>query len=130
MEMAKRESLQARKAMIAKMKKVKIQNTADSWESGEFGRDIKYAKAVDKKIGIQIDEALGLQMISIRLEKDLIESYKLLGTKYDMGYQPLMREALKRFVEGEFKLIASATLEKQKAVKPKVNPIIKMRRAA
>ena len=116
--------------MIAKMKKVKIQNTADSWESGEFGRDIKYAKAVDRKIGIQIDDALGLQMISIRLEKDLIESYKLLGTKYDMGYQPLMREALKRFVEGEFKLIASAALEKQKAIKPKVNLIRKMRKAA
>jgi hypothetical protein len=47
-----------------------------------------------------------------------------------MGYQPLMREALKRFVEGEFKLIASAALEKQKAVKPKVNPIRKMRKAA
>jgi hypothetical protein len=130
MEMAKRKSLQARKAMIAKIKKQKIQNTAQAWESGELGRDIKHARAADKKMGIQIDEALGLQMISIRLEKDLIESYKLLGTKYDMGYQPLMREALKRFVEGEFKLIASAALEKQKAIKPKVNPIRKMRKAA
>ena len=116
--------------MVTKNKITKVKNTAEAWESGEFGRDIKYAKAVEKKMGNQIDEALGLQMISIRLEKDLIESYKLLGTKYDMGYQPLMREALKRFVEGEFKLIASAALEKQKAVKPKVNPIRKMKKAA
>ena len=107
--------------MIAKSKKIKIENSAEAWESGELGRDLKHARAVNKKIGTQIDEALGLQMISIRLEQDLIESYKLLGTKYDMGYQPLMREALKRFVEGEFKLIASEALEKQRVEKQKNN---------
>jgi uncharacterized protein (DUF4415 family) len=105
--------------MIAKSKKVKIENSAEAWENGDLGNDLKHAKVVDKKIGTQIDEALGLQMISIRLEQDLIESFKLLGTKYDMGYQPLMREALKRFVEGEFKLIASEALEKQRAEKQK-----------
>jgi hypothetical protein len=47
-----------------------------------------------------------------------------------MGYQPLMREALKRFVEGEFKLIASEALEKQKAAKPKVSSIKRMKKAA
>jgi hypothetical protein len=87
-------------------------------------------RAADKKLGSQIDDALGLQMISIRLEKDLIESFKLLGTKYDLGYQPLMREALKRFVEGEFKIIASEALEKQKAAKPKLHAIKKIRKVA
>jgi uncharacterized protein (DUF4415 family) len=105
--------------MILKSKKVKIENSAEAWESGELGSDLKHARATDKKMGIQIDEVLGLQMISIRLEQDLIESFKLLGTKYDMGYQPLMREALKRFIEGEFKLIASEALEKQKIEKQK-----------
>jgi uncharacterized protein (DUF4415 family) len=99
--------------MIAKSKQIKIENSAEAWESGELGSDLKHARAVDKKIGAQIDEALGLQMISIRLEQCLVESYKLLGTRYDTGYQPLIREALKRFVEGEFKLIASKELEKQ-----------------
>lgn len=105
--------------MIAKSKKAKIENSAEAWESGELGSDLKHARVIDKKIGSQIDEVLGLQMISIRLEQDLIESYKLLGAKYDMGYQPLMREALKRFVEGEFKLIASEALEKQRTEKQK-----------
>ncbi len=114
--------------MIAKSKKVKIENSTEAWESGELGSDLKHARVVDKKIGSQIDDALGLQMISIRLEQDLIESFKLLGTKYDMGYQPLMRKALKRFVEGEFKLIASEALEKQKAEKQKSNK--KMAKAA
>ena len=116
--------------MIAKNKKVQIENTTEAWESGELGRDIKHARVVDKVIGAQIDEALGLQMISIRLEKDLIESYKLLGMKYDIGYQPLMREALKRFVEGEFRLIASEVLEKQKTAKTKVSTDRKIRKAA
>ena len=116
--------------MTTKNKLAKVKNTADAWESGELGNDVKHLIVLDKKIGAQIDEALGLQMISIRLEKDLIESYKLLGTKYELGYQPLMREALKRFVEGEFKLIASEALEKQKAAKPKVNAIRKIRKAA
>jgi uncharacterized protein (DUF4415 family) len=105
--------------MIAKSKNEKIENSAEAWESGELGSDQKHARVIDKKIGSQIDEVLGLQMISIRLEQDLIESYKLLGAKYDMGYQPLMREALKRFVEGEFKLIASEALEKQRTEKQK-----------
>ena len=49
---------------------MQIENTTEAWESGELGRDIKHARVVDKVIGAQIDEALGLQMISIRLEKN------------------------------------------------------------
>jgi uncharacterized protein (DUF4415 family) len=118
-KVAKYENSRTRKAMIAKSKKIKIEDSAEAWELGKLGSELKHARAVDKKIGAQIDTALGLQMISIRLEQELIESYKLLGAKYDMGYQPLMREALKRFVEGEFKLIASEALEKQRAEKQK-----------
>ncbi len=106
--------------MSTNNQKKKSSNTPEAWESGELGRDAKFARTVDPRIGNQIDDALGLQMISIRLEKDLIESFKLLGTKYDMGYQPLMREALKRFIDGEFKMIASEALEKQKTDKQKI----------
>jgi hypothetical protein len=45
-----------------------------------------------------------------------------------MGYQPLMREALKRFIDGEFKMIASEALEKQKTDKQKIGK--KMAKAA
>ena len=51
-----------------------------------------------------------------------------MGTKYEMGYQPLMREALKRFIDGEFKMIASEALEKQKTNKQKTGK--KMAKAA
>jgi hypothetical protein len=106
--------------MVEKIKKRKVSRFTDAWEIGDLDSNLRHARTVDKKIGAQIDEALGLQIISIRLEQDLIKSYKLLGAKYDMSYQPLMREALKRFVEGEFKLIASEALEKQRAEKQKI----------
>lgn len=105
--------------MTVKNKTKGVENTQDAWESGKLGRDRKHAVAAEKELGDQIDDALGLQMISIRLDKELIDTFKLLGRKYQMGYQPLMREALKRFVDGELKMVALEVLEKQNAVKSK-----------
>jgi uncharacterized protein (DUF4415 family) len=52
-----------------------------------------------------IDEALALQLISIRLQKSLIENFKFIATLNGIGYQPLMRQILKRFVDSEKKRI-------------------------
>lgn len=68
-------------------------------------------------------------MISIRFNKDLIDVLKLLGVKCEMGYRPLMREALKRFVDGEYKMIDRQQLEPQKAEKKKV-ATLKLSKAA
>lgn len=89
-----------------------IESSDDAWESGKLGCDERYA-AVDDQATEEMDEDLGLQMISIRLSKELISTFKLLGHKYGMGYQPLMREALKRFADGELKIIAKEILEEQ-----------------
>ena len=67
-----------------------IQSSEQAWESRQFGSDEAYAQRSEQS-SESIDDALGLKMISIRLSADLIESYKLLGDKYGMGYQPLMR---------------------------------------
>jgi len=104
-----------------------IESTDEAWESGKLGRDEKYA-TVDDEATEAIDEDLGLQMISIRLSKDLINSFKLLGNKYGMGYQPLMREALKRFADGELKIIAKEILEEK--TRASKNQKIKPKRAA
>ena len=105
--------------MTVNDKTEKIESTLDAWESGKLGRDRKHAAAASKELGDQIDDALGLQMISIRLDKELIDTFKLLGGKYQMGYQPLMREALKRFVDGELKMVALEALEKQSLARSK-----------
>jgi uncharacterized protein (DUF4415 family) len=82
-------------------KEAAIQNTAEAWENGELGREAKYAEASPKEVDIQVDKALDLEIISIRLETDLIESFQILGKKYDVSYKPLMRHALKSFIQSQ-----------------------------
>jgi uncharacterized protein (DUF4415 family) len=106
--------------------KDKIPGTEEAWESGKLGTDEKYAKAVDGKLTCQIDEAIGLQMISIRLEKGLIDSFKMLGTFHGVGYQPLMRDALKRFAEAEMKAIVSGMVESQRKQKTEKHHLSEM----
>jgi uncharacterized protein (DUF4415 family) len=103
--------------MNTKKVATEIANYPDAWESGELGQSAEYAAVAPSKLASEIDDALGLQMISIRLNKELIEALKLLGTKYEMGYQPLIREALRRFVNGEYKMIAQELLEHQRLEK-------------
>lgn len=94
--------------------KEKIFGSVEAWESEQLGANAKHARAVAAEITSGIDESLGLQMISIRLDKALIDSFKLLGTFHGLGYQPLMRDALKRFAESEMKAIVLGLVESQK----------------
>jgi predicted DNA binding CopG/RHH family protein len=89
------------------MSKAKIDGTAEAWETGQLGRDVAHAKPAPQALEAQIDESLGMQMISIRLPKDLIDDLKKIAECSGAGYQPLMREALQKFVAAELKLIAT-----------------------
>jgi hypothetical protein len=60
-------------------------------------------KIAPPEMELELDDALGLQMISIRLPKKLIEDLKLIAKKEGLGYQPLMRRVLLRFAEQEFR---------------------------
>jgi hypothetical protein len=107
------------------MAAAKIPNTAESWEAGLLGRDEKYVAVADPAHELALDEALELQAISIRLPKQLIEHYKLIAHFHGVGYQPLMREVLARFVPNALKEILEAEREKaikasEKAVLPEV----------
>lgn len=95
---------------------VKIEGSVENWESGALGRDRVHAKRAPKELEQQMDEAQGLQAISIRLKKELIEDFKFIAKQHGMGYQPLMREALRRFAESEYKRIA-VQLANEKAAK-------------
>ncbi|CAM3680739.1 hypothetical protein [Polynucleobacter antarcticus] len=89
-------------------------DSSEDWENGDLGQSPEHAVLAPSQLATEIDDALGMQMISIRLNKDLIESLKLLGIKHELGYQTLIREVLNRFVDGEYKMIAQDALEKQK----------------
>lgn len=95
----------------------KIEDTVEAWETGQLGNDEQFVRKVSPEDQKQIDDSLGLQAISIRLDKDLIDTFKQLAKIHGMGYQPLMREVLKRFAESEIKVLIAqmaATERKEK----------------
>ena len=96
---------------MSKHKKIPASDAA--WESGELGNDSKFAKIFEGDIQPQVDDALAMQPISIRLPKSLIETFKLLGQKHGLGYQPLMRRVLARFAEAEMKLVLNEHVAEQ-----------------
>ena len=53
-------------------------------------------------------------MISIRLQKSLIEDFKLLADLHGLGYQPLMRQILTRFADSEKKRLLRKFAASQK----------------
>ena len=85
----------------------------EAWESGELGNDPKFAKVHEGDVQSQIDDALAMQPISIRLPKSLIETFKLLGLRHGLGYQPLMRRVLTRFADAEMRLVIDEAIAEQ-----------------
>lgn len=86
----------------------------DPWETGELGRSMEHAKVVPEQEAKGTDEALGLQLISIRLQRDLITNLKKIAEYRGIGYQPLIRDLLNRFVAFELKDILTEQLEEAK----------------
>ena len=90
---------------MSKTKENKIEDTIDNWESGALGTDVEYATVSDDVTNSVIDDALDLKAISIRLEKSLIDDFKAFSRIYGVGYQPLIRQVLTRFAEGEKRIL-------------------------
>lgn len=85
----------------------KMPGSDEAWDEKELGADIDFAELAETTDEEEqaIDAALELQPISIRLQKSLIEDFKLIASLHGLGYQPLMRQVLKRFADCEKKRI-------------------------
>lgn len=78
----------------------------EAWDTGKLGREEEFARRAPEDANeAKIDSSLDLQLISIRLQKSLIEDYKHIASINGIGYQPLMRQILKRFADAEKKRI-------------------------
>lgn len=75
----------------------KIAGTPGAWDDRQLGADPSTARRASPEAEAALDAALGMQAISIRLPKQLIEAYKLIAAHHGVGYQPLMRDILQRF---------------------------------
>jgi len=108
------------------MSKVTIPASDEAWDDRSLGADENYVTVADEDISAVIDEAIGLQAISIRLQKSLIEDFKLIGELNGIGYQTLMRQVLKRFVDCEKRLllreVAAAKVASKEAAKAVMKP--------
>lgn len=82
----------------------RVESTDDAWEEGRLGLDASNVRVVTIPED-EINESVSLKSISIRLEADLIETFKAIATIHGLGYQPLMRQALHRFADCEMKRI-------------------------
>lgn len=80
------------------------------WETKQLGADPKYARRVSREKAQEIDDSLGLQAISIRLQKELVEQIKELARQDGIGYQPYIRQLLTRHVRE-----SSAIVKQKKA---------------
>ncbi len=83
----------------------KIAGTEDAWDNRELGSDPNFAALLDTSDEVAIDDALALHPISIRLQKSLIEDFKLIAQLNGLGYQTLMRQVLTRFADCEKKRV-------------------------
>ncbi|MGL5949400.1 MAG: hypothetical protein ACRCYV_10315 [Aeromonas sp.] len=91
-----------------------IIGSTQAWETGALGQDGAHAVASQDVSEEQLNQALQLQPISIRLQKGLLDDLKTIAELNGIGYQPLMRQALTRFVQAEMKRIANETLVEQR----------------
>ena len=71
---------------------------ADEWESGKRGSQ---SVAVTDEDEAALDQAMELQMISIRLPQSVVEKLKTLAKKEGIGYQPYTRQVLIHHTQGD-----------------------------
>ncbi|WP_256079099.1 CopG family antitoxin [Massilia sp. YIM B04103] len=77
----------------------KIPGSAHSWESGQLGRDLQHAVPSTPELRAQIDNALDMQLVSLRLPNELVEKLLQIAHMRGMNYQPLIRHVLTEFAD-------------------------------
>ncbi|WP_186128956.1 hypothetical protein [Burkholderia gladioli] len=83
----------------------KIPATDEAWDEGALGRSEEFVAVCTTVDEAELDAGLELQQISIRLQKSLIEDFKMIAALHGLGYQPLMRQILTRFADSEKKML-------------------------
>jgi predicted DNA binding CopG/RHH family protein len=115
--------------MTTKLNSKQVKDTEEAWDTRALGADEQYVVVADDTHEAALEEALELQAISIRLPKDLIRNYKLIADFHGVGYQPLMRDILHRFVKPALKEILEEQIKAEKA-KPERPPLVPLKMAA
>lgn len=78
-------------------------NSEEAWDNKELGTTEEFVRKVSPEREKALDEKLGLQIISVRLQKSLIHDLKKLARENGLGYQPYLRQVLTQHVRDEKK---------------------------
>ncbi|TPD59705.1 hypothetical protein FJP64_22145 [Kosakonia cowanii] len=87
---------------------------AEKWDNRELGASEDHVQVASEADMTALNDALSLQAISIRLQKTLIGDLKAIADQYGIGYQPMIRDLLQRFVLSEKKQHIQRQLESLK----------------
>ena len=69
-----------------------------AWENRELGASEEFVKRAEPEHEKKLDERVGLQLISIRLKKSLVDDLKTIAENDGIGYQPYIRQLLTKHV--------------------------------
>lgn len=88
------------------MTTARIPSTDEAWEDETLGGDPDSMKVADDTIESAVDDAAGVQVISIRMQKSMVEAFKAIAAaNKGIGYQTLMKQILQRFIDAEMKRV-------------------------
>lgn len=91
--------------MLSKKDIEKFDKDNELWDSKKLGASAEHAVPVPPEFEKALDEATGLQLLSFRIQKSIIEQLKQLSKLEGIGYQPLMRKVITKYVrENEHRL--------------------------
>ena len=77
-----------------------LYDNVELWENDTLGNNRETAKLASFSMK-DLQEAIGLQPISLRMQKDVLDNLKFIAKHYGIGYQPLIKQILKSFVDSE-----------------------------
>jgi uncharacterized protein (DUF4415 family) len=85
------------------------------WENRALGASSEHVIESEMPVEMQnqLNKANNMQLISIRLPRDLIDDLKMIGKSESLGYQSLIREVLKRFAASEKKIMIIQLLKQR-----------------
>jgi len=89
-------------------------NNDDLWDNRELGASEEHVRKASPQRKKELDDRLGLQTISIRLQKTLIEKLKDLAESDGIKYQPYVRQLLTKHV----RTVEQEEREKSQRTKP------------
>jgi hypothetical protein len=73
----------------------------DPWETGELGESQEHVRVSSPERDAAVDESLGLTPISFRIQRELLKQLKEVASYRGIGYQPMIRDVLSRWVGTE-----------------------------